>query len=107
MYALLIVGTLMLTIQMPANAQTAAKAAKAVAGLVKGSSKKVATKTIKFKPKATSSSTSKSRPRLYNRYTDCSACNGKGKVSVWNSYYNCYTTQTCVRCSGTGRTKRY
>lgn len=109
-YVTLIACIGLLAIPSPANAQAAAKAGKAVISLIKGG-KKAATKTVKFKPKSSTSSTSNSRAArsayLRSRYTDCSACNGEGKVKVWNSYYNCYFTQNCVRCGGTGKTKRY
>lgn len=41
---------------------------------------------------------------------ECGKCDGKGKVSTWNSYYGCYQSTTCSRCFGSGRiikTMRY
>lgn len=34
---------------------------------------------------------------------ECGKCDGKGKVSTWNSYYGCYQSTTCSRCFGSGR----
>lgn len=80
-----------------ANAQ-AAKAGKFISTLVKKTPKKAISKTkIKTTPKY------KPRPRV--SYVDCGNCNGKGKVSVWNSYYQCFQTQNCPRCGGTGKVK--
>jgi len=106
----LIVCIGMLAIQTPANAQAATKAAKAVVGLIKGGGKNAVTKAVKYKSKSTTSTSDSRAARnayLRSRITDCSACNGKGKVTVWNSYYNCSVTQTCTRCGGLGKTKRY
>lgn len=78
------------------HAQTAAKAGKAIKALVKKTPKKAVNKTkIKTTPKL--------HPKTF--YVECGKCNGKGKYSVWNSYYQCYQTQTCSRCNGTGRVK--
>lgn len=80
------------------HAQAAAKAGKVISTLVKKTPKKAVTKTrVKKTPKY--------RPRPKTSYVDCGRCDGKGKVSVWDSYYQCYQTQTCSRCNGTGRVK--
>jgi len=109
-YVVLIACIGMLAIQTPANAQAAAKAAKAVTTLIKGG-KKAASKAVKIKPKSSTTTTNDSRAArsayIRSRFTDCSACDGKGKVTVWDSYYNCYVTQKCVRCGGFGKVKRY
>lgn len=67
-----------------------------------------AAKKLITKPKPTPKPrtyTPKVRPRTTTSYVTCGACNGNGRVSVWNPYYQCYQTSTCNRCSGTGRVR--
>ncbi len=80
------------------NAQSAAKVGKVVKEFVKKGTK--GKKPTGVKPK--SSTTAK--PRVL--FVDCSTCNGKGKVNVWNSYYGMWQTQNCSRCNGTGKVRR-
>lgn len=79
-----------------ADAQVAKGITKAAKSLIKA----------KPKPKPTPRTyTPKVRPRHTTSYVTCGACNGNGRVSYWNSYYQCYQTSTCTRCSGTGRVR--
>lgn len=43
------------------------------------------------------------RPRSRVTTVKCSQCNGKGTVTVWNSYYGQYQNVRCAKCDGKGK----
>ena len=83
------------------NAQTAAKAGKAVKELVKKGAKSAS----KTKPKSNyTHSTPKAKPRARVTTVKCNTCKGTGQVNIWNQYYG-WQTQTCATCNGLGRVR--
>lgn len=105
MFVLLVACIGMFAIAIPANAQVSAKVAKAAGTLIKGSGKtKAATKIAT--PVRKTPSTNNGGKRYLQTTETCKACNGYGKVNVWNPYYGCYVTQECSECNGRGRVRK-
>jgi DnaJ-class molecular chaperone len=78
-----------------------AKAAKKLIELVSKTAKKAPKKATSVKRTTPLKTVTRPRPRVIT--VTCSQCNGKGTVTIWNSYYDQYQTIKCVKCNGTGK----
>ncbi len=88
---------------LTAEAQKAKVAKKVIEVITKGSKK--APKKVAPIKKTTPRQTSP-RPRPHVSTITCSQCNGKGTVTIWNSYYGQYQTVRCAKCDGKGKVRR-
>jgi len=86
----------------PVEAQKA-KAAKKLIEVISKGSKKAPKKAVPIKKTTPRQVTPRPRPRVTT--VTCSQCNGKGTVTIWNSYYGQYQNVRCAKCDGKGKVR--